>query len=85
MRKIKTKEQKPGFGKIHFKKNLESQQKGGERKKKVKNSTQILNVWLQRKDRKYRKRLTFKMKKTLPRMFKIQPVYWKEVQNDLSN
>lgn len=74
MRKIKTKEQKTGFGKIHFKKNLESQQKGREREKS-KNGTQILNVWLQRKDRKYRKRLTFKMKKTLYRMFKIWPIY----------
>lgn len=36
MRKIKTKEQNTGFRKIHFKKNLESQQKGRERKKKWK-------------------------------------------------
>lgn len=33
MRKIKTKEQNTGFRKIHFKKNLESQQKGREEKK----------------------------------------------------
>lgn len=34
MRKIKAKEQNVGLRKIHFKNNLESQQKGGERKKK---------------------------------------------------
>lgn len=36
MRKINTEQQNTGFRKIHFKNNLESQQKGGERGKKSK-------------------------------------------------